>query len=436
MNNAINKLLLAGHKFMADIHLRQPQFTYSACGPFTKHEQRIQKCRETGDTNYIYKNELDKACLVHDAAYSDSKDLTKRTAADKTLKNKAFDIAKAPKYDGYQRGLASMVYKFFDSKVASPDKKSVGSGAKCVNTKTTPQNEQLADELHKPIIRKFKKRKVYSAFKDNIWGVDLADMQLLSKYIKGIRFLLCVIDISWVVPLKDKKGISIVKAFQIILKQSNRKPNKIWVDKESEFYNAYFKKWLRDNNIAMYSTHNEGKSVVAERFIRTLKSKIYKYMTSISKNVYIDKLDDIVDEYNNTYHTTIKMKPADVKDNTYINADKEINNKDPKFKVGDHVRILKYKNIFAKGYMPNWSEEVFFTKKVKNTVPWTYVINDLNGEETTGTFYEKELQKTNQEEFRIEKVIRRKGDKIYVKWKGYNNSFNSWIDKASLVQKT
>ena len=186
----------------------------------------------------------------------------------------------------------------------------------------------------------------------------------------------------------------------------------------------------------MFSTHNKGKSVVAERFIRTLKGTIYKYMTSISKNVYIDKLDDIVDEYNNTYHTTIKIKPIDVKDNTYINTDKEINNKDPKFKVGDRIRISKYKNIFAKGYMPNWSEEVLIIKKVKNTIPWTYVINDLNGEEIIGTFYEKELQKTNQEEFRIEKVIRRKGDKLYVKWKGYDNSFNSWIDKASLVQRT
>ena len=186
----------------------------------------------------------------------------------------------------------------------------------------------------------------------------------------------------------------------------------------------------------MYSTHNEGKSVVAERFIRTLKSKIYKHTTSISKNVYIDKLDDIVDEYNNTYHTTIKMKPIDVEDNTYINISKKINYKDPKFKAGDRVRILKYKNIYAKGYMPNWSEEVFVVKKVKNTVPWTYVINDLNSEEIIGSFYEKELQKTNQEEFRIEKVMKRKGNKIYVKWKGYNNSFNSWIDKASLVQRT
>ena len=116
----------------------------------------------------------------------------------------------------------------------------------------------------------------------------------------------------------------------------------------------------------MYSIHNKGKSVIAERFIRTLKTKIYRYMTLVSKNVYIYKLDDIVNEYNNAYHRAIKMKPVDVKDNTYIDSNKEVNDKDPKFKVGDHVRISKYKNIFAKGYMPNWSEEVFVIKKVKN----------------------------------------------------------------------
>ena len=402
MNNIINKFLLAGDKFMPEMHLRQLQFTYSACGPFTKHKQRIQKFKETGDTNYIYKNELDKACLGHDAAYSDGKDLTKRTVTDKILRNRAFNIAKDQKYDGYQRGLASMVYKIFD-------KKSKGSGGKHVNIKHTPQNQQLAEELHKPIIRKFEKRKVHAAFKDNIWGPNLADMQLLSKYNKGIRFLLCVIDIfskyARVVPLKDKKVVSIATAFQSILKQSNRKPNKIWVDKGSEFYNASSKKWLQDNDIVMYSTHNEGKSVVAERFIRTLKGKIYKHMTSISKNVYIDKLDDIVNEYNNAYHTTIKMKPIDIKDNTYINTDKEINDKDPKFKVGDRIRISKYKNIFAKGYTPNWSEEVFVIKKVKNTVPWTYVINDLNGEEIMGTFYEKELQKTSGKDMIIHLIV-------------------------------
>ena len=196
----------------------------------------------------------------------DFKDLAERTASDKVLRDKAFNIAKHSKYDGYQRGLASMVYKFFD-------KKSKGSG---VNI-PLEFNKQLAKELHKPIIRKFKKRKVYSGFKDNIWGADLADMQLISKFNKGFRFLLCVIDIfskyTWVVPLKDKKGITITNAFQNILKESNRKPNKIWVDKGSEFYNSSVKKWLKDNDIEMYSIYNEGKSVVAERFIRTLKTK-------------------------------------------------------------------------------------------------------------------------------------------------------------------
>ena len=191
------------------------------------------------------------------------------------------------------------------------------------------------------------------------------------------------------------------------------------------------KSWLEKNDIEMYSMHNEEKSVVAERFIRTIRNKIYKHMTSISKNVYTDKLDDIVNEYNNTKHRGTKMKPVDVKDNTYIKFGKEVNDNDPKFKVGHHVRISKYKNISPKGYTPNWSEEVFVIKRIKNTVPWTYVIDDLNGEEITGTFYEKELQKIDQHEFRIEIVIKKKGDKLYVKWKGYDNSFKNWIDKRT-----
>ena len=194
-------------------------------------------------------------------------------------------------------------------------------------------------------------------------------MQLISKFKKGFRILLCVIDIfskyAWVALLRDKKCLSTVDAFQKILDDSNRKPDKIWVDKSSEFYNNFFKKWLKDNDIEMYSIHNEGKSVVSKRFIRTLRTKIYKYMTSVSKNIYVDKLD-IVGEYNNTFHRKIKMKPVNVKDNTYIDFKKEIIDKGPKFKVGDHVRISKYKNIFATGCTPNWSEEVFVVSKIKN----------------------------------------------------------------------
>ena len=170
-----------------------------------------------------------------------------------------------------------MIYTFFD-------KNTMGSGmVGSSSLESINENLKLANELHKPIIGKFNKRKVYSSFKDNIWGVDLADMQLLSKFNKGIKYLLCIIDLfskyAFVVPLKDKKGISIVNAFQSILNKSKKKTKKIWVDKGSEFFNASFKKWLQDNDIVMYSTNNEGKSVVAERFIRTLKSKIYKYMT-------------------------------------------------------------------------------------------------------------------------------------------------------------
>ena len=175
-----------------------------------------------------------------------------------------------------------MIYTFFD-------KKSKGSGI-------NEPNYQLANELHKPIIRKFKKRKVYSSFRDNIWGVDLADMQSLSKYNKGIKYLLCAIDLfskyAWVVPIKDKKGTSIVNAFKKIISEG-RKPNKIWVDQGSEFYNNTFKGFLKTNNIEMYSTYNEGKSVVAGRLIRTLKNKIFKHMTAVSKKFYFDVLDDI-----------------------------------------------------------------------------------------------------------------------------------------------
>ena len=308
MNNVINKFLLVGDKFMPEMPLRQPQFVYSACGPFTRRKERIKEFKRTGDTRYIYRNELDKGCFQHDSAYADHKYLINRTKVDKVLRDKAYNIASNPKYDGYQRGLASMVYKCFD-------KKSVGSGINTIKSSSSI----LSDELHKPVIKKLEKRKVYSQFKDNIWGADLADMQSLSRINKYIKYLLCAIDLyskyAFVFPLKDKKGISIVNGFNKIIKQSNRKSNKIWVDHGGEFYNNVFKKWLSSNDIIMYSTFNEGKSVVAERFIRTLKNKLYKPMTATGKNVYYDVLDDVVNEYNNTKHSTIKMKPIDVGDN-------------------------------------------------------------------------------------------------------------------------
>ena len=224
MNNIINTFLLAGDKCMPEMHLRQPRFVYSVCRPFTRHKERIKEFKRTGDTRLLYRNELDKACFKHDAAYANYKDVENRVISDQKLRNSAYDIASNPAYDVYKRGLASMVYKFFDSKVALLDKKTMSA-------KGIKNNEILAEELHKPVIKKFNKRKVYSQFKDNIWGVDLADMKLLSKENKSIKYLLGAIDLfskyAFVVPLKDKKGISITNAFNKIIKQSNRKPNKI-----------------------------------------------------------------------------------------------------------------------------------------------------------------------------------------------------------------
>ena len=175
------------------------------------------------------------------------------------------------------------------------------------------------------------------------------------------------------------------------------KPNKIWVDQGGEFHNNLLKRFLRIIDIEMYSAYNEGKSVVAERFVRTSKNKIFKHMTALSKNVYFIVLNDIVEKYNNTVHRTIKMKLIDVTSHSYA----------------------------------DYNEDSIISK-IKNTVPWTFVISDSNGEEITGSFYEKELQKTSQEKFRIEEIIERKGNKLYIKWKGYDNSFNSWIDKKDI----
>ena len=215
-NEIVSNFLLAGDKFTPEMHLKQPGFAYSPCVPFTRNKEIIEKLMQTGNTDFIYRNELDKAFFQHDMAYGKSKDLTKRTQSDQVLGDKAFKIASDPKYNGYQRGLASMVYKLFD-------KRSSGSGD------DTEPNYQLANEFRRQIIKQFKTRKVYSSFRDNIWGVDLADMHSLRKYSKGIKYLLCAIDLfskyPWVVPLKDKRGISIVNAFQKIISKE-RKPNK------------------------------------------------------------------------------------------------------------------------------------------------------------------------------------------------------------------
>ena len=201
---------------------------------------------------------------------------------------------------------------------------------------------------------------------------------------------------AFVIPLKSKAGSAVVDAFEEILNKTGRKPNKIWVDQGREFYNKDMKRWLVDKGIDMFSTCNEDKSVIAERFITTLKNKLYKHMTAVSSDVYYDVLDDIVDKYNNTYHNSINKKPVDITINDYEGYVYEFYEKKPFFKVGDKVRISKHKDIFAKGYTPNWTKEVFIVRNIKGTMPRTFEIADTNGDDIIGTFYKKELQGTSE----------------------------------------
>ena len=252
MNEIVNKFFLPGEKAIPERHLKQPGFTCSACGPFIKNNERIQKFKETGDTNYIYKNELGKACFQNDIAYEAFKELARRTALDKILRDRPFNIAKNPKNDGYQRELASMDYNFFHKKPAN-------SGV-ATFTNISARHKQLAEDIQKPIIRSFEK-KIYSGFKNNIWGADLAYMQLINKFNRVIRFSLFVIDIfskyAWVLPLKDKKGVTIVSVFQnnhyMIQRSCARIENqtKYGLIKEVSFTIAL----LVNNDIEMYSIH-------------------------------------------------------------------------------------------------------------------------------------------------------------------------------------
>ena len=296
----------------------------------------------------------------------------------------------------------------------------------------------LAEELHKPIKRKFKKRRVFVNGIDKIWAADLADMTALSKDNNGVNFLLLVIDIfskyGWIVPLKDKKGETVANALKTIFKE--RKPGKLWTDKGREFYNKDVKELVN-----LYSTENEEKSSIVERWIRTMKEKMWKYFTDNNTYTYMDILPDLVKDYNNTVHSSTKLTPIDASKkkneltvwrNPYPDRFK-INELTPKFSVGDKVRITKKKKVFEKGYTTRWTEEIFTITEIQNTNPITYKLADLQGEEIKGTFYEPELQKTEQQIYRIEKIIKKEKGKSLVKWKGYSDKFNSWVDNKNLI---
>ena len=270
-------------------------------------------------------------------------------------------------------------------------------------------------------------------------------MQQFSKWNKGFRYLLMVLDVfskyGWIIPLKNKTGETVTQAFKTIFKEG-RKPQYLWTDKVKKYYNKNMKELLEKNKITLYSTQNEEKSSVCERWNGTIKTKMWKQFTIQGNTQYLDMLPKLVKQYNNTKHSSIKMTPieASKKKNqgtVYFNlyGDMKQVSAKPKFKIGDKVRISKYKrNVFDKGYTPNWTEEVFTVDKIQYTNPITYKLKDLRGEDIQGSFYEPELLKAKQDVFRIDKVIRRdyKKKQALVKWKGYSDEFNSWIPMKDL----
>ena len=260
-------------------------------------------------------------------------------------------------------------------------------------------SQQLAEELHKPITRNFRKRIVISHGVDKIWTADLVEIQKYSKWNKGVKYLLTVIDVfskySWIDPLKDKKTESVSLAFDKIFKKSKRKPEKLWTDKGSEFISKHFKEFLKKHNITLYHTQNEEKSSIVERWNKTMKNKMWKMFSANNNTVYWDKLDKLVDDYNNTVHSSIKMTPTEAskKENekqvltNLYEVEIYLKPKKPKFSIGDKVRLSKYKRrVFDKGYTLNWTEEVFVVDKVVLTKPVTYNVVDLLGEKVEGSF--------------------------------------------------
>ena len=310
--------------------------------------------------------------------------------------------------------------------------------------------KQLSYTLHKGLKRKFKKNRVIVNGMDEQWQADLVDMQSFARDNKGIKFLLTVIEVlskrAWAVPLKNKTGAEIIKAFETIFKEG-RTPEKLQTDAGSEFMNRQFQTFLKKWNVCHFVTYNQTKAQIVERFNRTLKNKMWRYFDYANTHRYWNVLDDLVDGYNRTYHRSIKMTPLEV---TKFNAQTVWKRLYPelvkrkksdvkfKFKVGDLVRITRSKGVFEKGYAENWTEEMFEIKRRIARRPPVYTLEEYDGTSIIGTFYEQELQKVEDEDFfRIEKILKKRGinrrnKEVLVKWRGYPSKYNSWIKESEL----
>ena len=303
---------------------------------------------------------------------------------------------------------------------------------------------QEAYTRHRPLIKKFPRNKVITRGIDDLWQIDLADMQNLVKYNDGYRYLVTCIDVfskyAWAIPIKNKLANTVLEAFKKIIDTSKRKPNNLQSDEGTEFLNHKFKDYLDEINVGHYFVNSELKASVVERFNRTIKEKIYRYFTYRNTYNYISIINKLMHSYNNSFHRSIKTTPSKVtkQNETKIHAllygDNENTNPVFNFNTGDQVRITKYKHIFEKGYIPKWTEEIFIVKRLIPRNPVVYKIEDLNGAEIEGVFYEPELQKVIKKEneaFVINKIIKEKTEKgikkYFVSWRGYPSTFNSWI---------
>jgi len=300
------------------------------------------------------------------------------------------------------------------------------------------EKRAVVEELHRPARRHYPRRHVDMRDIDDTWQADLVDMSAYAKVNRGYRFLLTVIDtfskFAWAIPTKTKSGSDVTAAMRSVLEQG-RQPLRLHVDRGKEFYNATFKNLMDEYNIRLYSTFSNLEASICERFNRTLKTKMWKEFSLRDNYKWIDMVPDLVSDYNNTKHRTIKMKPKDV---TPANADqlkriyqrRPITTSKPKFKVGDHVRVSKYKHLFEKGFTPNFTAESFVVTAVKPTNPVTYRLKDYQGQPIQGGFYQEELTSVKYPDvYLIEKVLKRRGNRLFVKWLGFDSSHNSWIEK-------
>ena len=296
--------------------------------------------------------------------------------------------------------------------------------------------------LHKPVRYKFPRRKTIVGGPNQQWQADLIDVTRLSRHNQGIKFLLTCIDVfskkAWVEPLKDKTATSLVDAFESI---QHSLPKKLQTDKGTEFLNRKFQQWLKAHKVYHFTTENEDiKASIVERFNRTLKSKLWRYFTRHDTLSYMTVLDSMVDVYNRTLHRSIGMAPNDVTSRNKariwfrLYAD-PLSYKEPALHVGDTVRISKARRTFKKGYLPQWTEEIFTVLERKSTWPPTFVLVDYSGEVLKGTFYPQELQKVikTDDVYRVEKILKRTKNQVLIKWLGYPNKFNSWVNVKDLV---